>query len=209
MKIYAISGLGADERVFKFLDLNYKIIPLNWVDNYKNESIESYSKRLAEKIDTEEEFAILGLSFGGLIATEMNKFLNPKTTILISSIETKNELPLIYKVGGKLNFTKLIPDNLLTKSNQFVEFLFGTKKKKLLNNIITESNPIFSKWALNALLTWQNTTRIKNVLKISGSKDKLFPPSKNAIIIEKGTHFMIVDKAQEVSKLINSYFKNI
>ncbi|MGB1315327.1 MAG: hypothetical protein ACPG4Y_04860 [Chitinophagales bacterium] len=209
MKIYAISGLGADERVFKFLDLNYKIIPLNWVDNYKNESIESYSKRLAEKIDTEEEFAILGLSFGGLIATEMNKFLNPKTTILISSIETKNELPLIYKVGGKLNFTKLIPDNLLTKSNQFVEFLFGTKKKKLLNNIITESNPIFSKWALNALLTWQNTTRIKNVLKISGSKDKLFPPSKNAIIIEKGTHFMIVDKAQEVSKLINNYFKNI
>lgn len=209
MKIYAISGLGADERVFKFLDLNYKIIPLNWVDNYKNESIESYSKRLAEKIDTEEEFAILGLSFGGLIATEMNKFLNPKTTILISSIETKNELPLIYKVGGKLNFTKLIPDNLLTKSNQFVEFLFGTKKKKLLNNIITESNPIFSKWALNALLTWQNTTRIKNVLKISGSKDKLFPPSKNALIIEKGTHFMIVDKAQEVSKLINNYFKNI
>ncbi|MGB0884968.1 MAG: hypothetical protein ACPGR5_00935 [Chitinophagales bacterium] len=209
MKIYAISGLGADERVFKFLDLNYKIIPLNWVDNYKNESIESYSKRLAEKINTEEEFAILGLSFGGLIATEMNKFLNPKTTILISSIETKNELPLIYKVGGKLNFTKLIPDNLLTKSNQFVEFLFGTKKKKLLNNIITESNPIFSKWALNALLTWQNTTRIKNVLKISGSKDKLFPPSKNAIIIEKGTHFMIVDKAQEVSKLINNYFKNI
>ncbi|MGB1018039.1 MAG: hypothetical protein ACPGVH_03130 [Chitinophagales bacterium] len=209
MKIYAISGLGADERVFKFLDLNYKIIPLNWVDNYKNESIESYSKRLAEKINTEEEFAILGLSFGGLIATEMNKFLNPKTTILISSIETKNELPLIYKVGGKLNFTKLIPDNLLTKSNQFVEFLFGTKKKKLLNNIITESNPIFSKWALNALLTWQNTTRIKNVLKISGSKDKLFPPSKNALIIEKGTHFMIVDKAQEVSKLINNYFKNI
>ena len=209
MKIYAISGLGADERVFKFLDLNYELVPLNWIENKKNETIESYSKRLAQKIDTSEDFIVLGLSFGGLIATEMNKFLNPKTTILISSIETKNELPLIYKVGGKLNFTKLIPDNLLTKSNQFVEFLFGTKKKKLLNNIITESNPIFSKWALNALLTWQNTTRIKNVLKISGSKDKLFPPSKNAIIIEKGTHFMIVDKAQEVSKLINSYFKNI
>jgi hypothetical protein len=29
MKIYAISGLGADERVFKYLSLKYELVPIS------------------------------------------------------------------------------------------------------------------------------------------------------------------------------------
>ncbi len=32
MKIYAISGLGADDRVFNYLDLNHPIEVLHWID---------------------------------------------------------------------------------------------------------------------------------------------------------------------------------
>ncbi len=71
MKIYAISGLGADERVFKYLTINYELIPVKWIRPKHKETIHSYSKRLIEEygIGQETNYGIIGVSFGGLIAT--------------------------------------------------------------------------------------------------------------------------------------------
>jgi len=113
MKIYAISGLGADQRVFKFLQLDHELIPINWIIPLKNEPIQSYALRLAKSIDLEEEFALLGVSFGGLIAVELSKILNPKITILISSIETKNELNPMFRWFGNTRINKLFPVSFL------------------------------------------------------------------------------------------------
>jgi len=46
-----------------------------------------------------------------------------------------------------------------------------------------------------------------SVIALTGSKDKLIPPSidKEAIIIDGGEHFMIVDKGELISDLINQY----
>lgn len=76
MIIYAFSGLGADERVFTFLNLPYKIKTVNWISPQVNESIELYSKRISTKIDTTTPFALLGVSFGGLVVAEINKILH-------------------------------------------------------------------------------------------------------------------------------------
>lgn len=49
---------------------------------------------------------------------------------------------------------------------------------------------------------------MENLLQISGTHDKLMPPkSKNAILIEKGKYLMIVDRASEISKIINERLK--
>jgi pimeloyl-ACP methyl ester carboxylesterase len=206
MKIYAISGLGADKRVFSYLSLDHEIIPLDWILPLKKEGIESYSKRLAESynIDQDEDFVLLGLSFGGIVATEMSKIFQPKLTILISSIETKSELSVIFKLAGKSKLLSLIPEALFNPPKRIAHFLFGTKQKKLLNSILNETDLKLAKWSVNELINWKNETKLNNVLKISGSNDKLLPiKDKNAIIIEKGEHFMIVDRAKEISEIIN------
>ena len=46
MRIFAISGLGADERVFKYLNLNCEIIVIQWITPFKKEKIRDYAKRL-------------------------------------------------------------------------------------------------------------------------------------------------------------------
>ena len=51
MKIYAISGLGADKRVFQFLKLEHEFIPIDWIDPLKNESIAEYAKRFSSIIE--------------------------------------------------------------------------------------------------------------------------------------------------------------
>ena len=83
MKIFAISGLGADKRVFKYLILEHDLIPIEWIKPKEKEPIIEYSKRLIKEygIGNEQEFGILGVSFGGLIATEISKLTKPKFTI--------------------------------------------------------------------------------------------------------------------------------
>jgi len=204
MKVYAISGLGADERVFKYLNLKYPLVPIDWIIPEKNESIKYYSKRLSKSIKKKEDFAILGVSFGGLVAIEISKLLQPKITILISSIENKYELPLLNRIIGKTGIIKLIPKSLFKPPTKIAMWLFGAKNKSLLVDILNDTDLAFAKWAINQLLNWKNTTGISNsILKIIGSKDKLFSITTNSIIIKNGEHFMIVDKAEELSDIIN------
>ena len=212
MKIYAISGLGADKRVFDYLTLENKLIPLDWIKPNHKESIESYSKRFAKtyNIDKETDFIILGISFGGLIATEISKIYKSKMTILISSAETKNEINKLGMLIGKVGLTKILPTKLYDPPRKIAHFLFGTYKRELLNSILDDTDLNFAKWAVNELVNWKNEIKLTNVIKIGGDKDKLLPPKdKNTIIIKGGEHFMIVDKADEISDIINKKIRNL
>ena len=204
MKIYAISGLGADKRVFQYLKLAHELIPIDWIEPNKNEDITQYSKRLSLVINTKEDFVILGVSFGGLVAVEMSKVLNPKMTILISSVEINSQLPKIFGWLGK-GILKHLPEQFFDIPRKFAGTLFGTTKTKLLNQILDDTDLSFVKWAVNELVNWKNKERLENALKISGTKDRLLPASggENEVLIEGGAHFMIVDKADEISDLIN------
>jgi len=211
LKLYAISGLGADKRVFEYLKLDCKLVPIEWIQLTLKETIEDYAIRLSQVIDQNEEFGIMGVSFGGLVAVEMSKKLNPTLTILISSAETKNELRTIFRWFGKTQLLRILPAQWFDPPRWIAYLLFGTKKEKLLNSILDDTDPYFAKWAVNALLNWRNKERLKNPLKISGTKDKLIPPSTDYSIklIGDGGHFMIVDRAEEISRLINKRLKRL
>ncbi len=211
MKLYGISGLGADKRVFQYLNLNCEFIPIDWIDPKKNESIESYSMRLSQIIKRDENYGILGVSFGGLIAVEISKQLNPNLTILISSAETKSELRTIYKVIGKTGLLKLVPKKAFDPPRKIATWFFGAQAKHLLHQILDDTDLQFAQWAIQQLTSWNNTEKLSNrVLKIGGTHDKLIPPNKDKQIklITKGAHFMIVDRAEEISQIINEEIKN-
>ncbi len=205
--LYAISGLGADHRVFQYLHLNADIIHLHWIQPQKEESLKHYAHRLAEKIDTSKPFGLIGVSFGGLIATEIAKKTKPKFTILISSTDVNSGLRKVYGWFGKMRVLTLIPMRGFYMPKVMAQKLFGAKNKKLLADILDDSDLNFTKWAVIALTKWKNQDPLTNVLKINGTADLLIPGSKdsNTKLIENGTHFMVVDNANEVSEKINSY----
>ena len=211
MKIYGISGLGADKRVFDFLKLDYELIPIEWIEPKEKESLKNYSLRLSQIIDVKSNFGLIGVSFGGLVAVEIGKILNPKLTILISSAETKNELRPIYRSLGQLGFLNKLPSKVFDPPRKIAHFIFGTSNKKLLNSILDDTNLEFAKWAVNELVNWTNQDRIKNLIRIHGTNDKLIPwtSTEKGDLIEGGEHFMIVDRAQEISEIINKKIKNV
>jgi len=113
MNVYAISGLGADERAFQFLDLPFELIHIKWIEPQEEESLTSYASRLCRQIDHTKPFALVGLSFGGMLATEMCKFITPEHTILLSSAETKKGLPWWFRLIGNLKLTRMVPKGFM------------------------------------------------------------------------------------------------
>ncbi|MEX2484449.1 MAG: alpha/beta hydrolase [Brumimicrobium sp.] len=210
LKLYAVSGLGVDSRVFEGLELDHcELIPLEWIDPHENESIESYSMRLSEPIDQSEEFGILGVSFGGLVATEISQKLNPKLTVLVSTAETKDGLTSLFKLIGRFNLNDYLSTKMYDPPRRLSYFMFGTDNKDELDAILDDSDLSFTKWAVEELVNWENETKLETVIHISGTEDRILPPteSENLHLIEGGGHFMIVDKAQEVSEVINDFIK--
>jgi pimeloyl-ACP methyl ester carboxylesterase len=85
MTLYFISGLGADMRIFEKIQFSdsFKLIFIDWIVPIKNEPIRDYATRLSHSINTAEPFVIIGLSFGGMIATELSTIVVPQKTILL------------------------------------------------------------------------------------------------------------------------------
>jgi len=210
VKIYCFSGLGADERVFDFLEIdsNYELVPVKWIDPLLNESIEDYSLRISKNIMDENPFGILGVSFGGLVAQEVSKVLNSKFTFVISSISKPSEIPFLLRFIPNI-FFKILPKKFFCLPHFMANFFFSANNKKLLSQILRDANPNFTKWALIAFKKWKSQNILLNVFFISGSKDRLIKPVKGAVNIPNGGHFMIVDSAGEVSSRINDLLNQI
>lgn len=207
IKIFIISGLGVDERVFQKIDFgNFQPIHIKWLIPEKDESIESYSKKLLTQID-EVNPIIIGLSFGGMVAIEIAKQISVKKLILISSAKTKKEIPFYYRLAGKIRLHEVLPIQLLKKSNFATNWFFGVKtdfETKLLKQILSETNSLFLKWAIEKTVLWKNELIIDNCIHIHGSGDRILPMNfiENYIKIENGGHMMILNKPKELSKII-------
>lgn len=214
MKVYFISGLGADERVFQKLKLppRFIVAHIKWPVILKEETLESYALKIAEQINTKEPFIILGLSFGGMMAVELSKHIHPEKIILLSSISVYTEMPLLYRIAGKLGIIHIIPSFLLNKIYPFTYWFFGTdnkEEKKMLKQIIHDTDPLFLKWALREIINWQNIKRPENIVHIHGSADKVFPV-RNVdadIIVNGGGHFMVYDKAEELNEILEDVLR--
>ena len=206
-ELYLLSGLGADKRVFDFLDLHgFKLIHIDWIKPLPEEKIEEYARRLLQQIKTKRP-TMIGVSFGGIIAIEIAKQIETNKLILISSALTKSAIPFRYRLAGNLWMNKLIPAPLYRKANFVVYWLFGVKKKKekeLLKAIMDDADDDFVDWATNSIVNWDNEERLSNVVTIHGTADRVLPFNKPDYPVEHGGHLMVVSKAAEISSILRS-----
>ena len=208
MRIYCFSGLGADQRVFQYLEImaEYMLVPVAWIDPKVNESIEQYAARIAKNIKDQEPFGIMGLSFGGVIAQEVAKILHPAFTFIISTIEEKKQIPFMLKWTPNWMFDHA-PKQLFNPPKSIANYLFSTKQKALLAAILDDTDPAFVKWALKALKNWKAEGEFGPINAMCGDKDRLFKPYGESVVVQGGGHLMVVDRAEEVSKVINDWLR--
>jgi len=208
-KIYCISGLGADESVFNKLKIHGVVLQyLKWLMPEKNETIENYSSRMSLQIEDENP-VLMGVSFGGIMAIEIAKQKKTQKIILISSVKSQKELPSWMRFCGKLNLNFLMPARSPKWFDPIADNYLGTinaDEKLLAKNFREAISPVYLHWAVDKVIKWKNTTQPSIIYHIHGTNDKTFP-IKNiqpTHIIKNGGHFMVMNKADEISAIIES-----
>ena len=209
MNVYFIGGLAADERVFRHIRLpqSYKARFLNWVTPQRNESLVSYAHRMAEQIDTGSPYSIVGVSFGGMLATEISRLYPSSKTILIASVPDANHLPRYFRWMQKAGLPRYFPISMI-KATVMLNRLFTAESpedKEIIRSMVRAADDNFIRWALTAALEWEGCADGLNCIHIHGTRDIVFPIryTRPTHQIRNGGHLMVMERADEINRILH------
>jgi len=214
IQIYFMPGLGANPKIFEHISLpkdRFEIHLLEWkIPVSENESIQDYAQRMAYEIKHQNP-VLLGVSFGGVLVQEIAKIIAVKKIILVSSIKSHYEFPNRLKLLQKTKAYKFFPTRIIENFDKYKKYFLGDFLKKradLYTLYLSVNDALYLKWAIYTLLHWQQDKIPENILHIHGNNDHVFPSKHihNFTQINKGTHVMILLKANEISTII---YKNL
>lgn len=213
---YLVPGLGADSELFSRLQFPewLKISPIEWEPCVAGENLPAYANRLLAQVDSSTPHFYLGFSFGAAVAVELAKLTAPLSTVIVSGVARKQEIPFYLRRVRALGVYNLAPLIVRVWSPLLrwgAGFAFGTRDPAALDmlvRMIRSIDPSFYKCGLRALMGWQNESVPATVLHIHGSRDRLLPPRyvQPEIIIPGGGHFIIYTHGTEISTLIEQEF---
>lgn len=206
--IILFPGLAADETIFSGLHLTgYSIHVANFLEPVDHETLPSYAKRMSQTLPPAGDFIFIGVSFGGILAQEVARFMIPEKIILISSISSCKQKPFYFLAAKIFPVYRLLTDALLrrtilniarmwTKKNEEERILFERMVKAASLNLI--------RWGIHQTLFWKPEMNTIRVVHIHGNKDMVFPIRHihADYVIEGGEHFMIVQRAAAINKLL-------
>lgn len=212
MKLYTISGLGADEKVLEKLTFNpeIEIVHIPWLIPDLDEDFHNYVSRMSEFINDSEDFYLLGYSFGGIVVQEIHKLKPAKKIVILGSIRCDAEKSRLIKAGQKTNAIKYIPTRVFngnaTLFYSFFRKLFDPKNPRL-NQYFRVKDPYYLKWSMDKVAHWK-FDRIPNVIQILADKDIVFPikNSQPDFVIKNATHLFPATKPKEVSEILKTIF---
>ncbi|WP_267406396.1 MULTISPECIES: alpha/beta hydrolase [unclassified Chryseobacterium] len=213
MKIYVVSGLGADFKVLEKIKFpaQYEIVFIDWLIPQMNEPFNDYIQRMAEKIDVSEPFSLLGYSFGGIVVQEINKIKPAQKVIILGSIKSDKEKSKFIKLGEYTKIPRVLPIGLFNDkaANMYsvVRKLFDPKNPKILQYFRVR-DPYYLKWSVEKVSEWK-FEETPEVIQILGDRDIVFPIkySKPNFVIKGGTHLFPATKPHEVSKILGEVLK--
>lgn len=208
-KIYFIPGMGAGSNSFENIRLpedKYEVEIIEWQIPEKEEPLHHYAQRMAAKIKAENS-VLVGVSFGGVVAQEMEQFLNLKKLVIISSIKKRSELPSIMRWAKKFKLYKALPVETVLSTDDLTKFAIGQKSLKrleLYQEYLRVRNSDYLKWAIKEMVSWDREEPMPGIVHIHGDQDHVFPIKyiDDCIVVNKGTHIMLLTKGRTISRLL-------
>lgn len=208
MKLYIVSGLGADHSVFEKIKFpkHLEVIFLNWLMPLQDETLQNYVDRMIKNINTNEPFYLLGYSLGGIIVQEIHKKIPAKKVIIMASIKSSEGKSNLMKFSKISKIYKIIPTSAFNEKSYsfyaFMRHILDPKNPKILK-YFTIRDSYYIKWGIEKAIEWENEEN-PEIIQILADKDIVFPikNSKPDYVIKGATHLFPVTKAKEVSKIL-------
>ncbi|MES2565723.1 MAG: hypothetical protein V4565_02585 [Bacteroidota bacterium] len=214
MIIYAIPGLGTTEKLYVNTEIkDVKIVVLHWPLPERNDTMQSYARKFLPQIDTSRAFCLLGVSFGGMLCTELSKLISPQKTFLISTSKLRKELPWFIRMMKHIPIHKLISETNHRKMAYQSGWLIGFGKAYIPEflGMVDSMTENYFKYCINIIVSWNNKDLPANAVHIHGNSDKLlwYNYVTPHYTIEKGSHAMVLFQAEEINRIVEKELKLI
>lgn len=199
--VYFMPGMAASPKIFEYIKLpesHFEMHFLEWMIPSENESISNYASRICENIK-HDNVVLVGVSFGGVLVQEMDKHINARKLVIISSVKSSSELPKKMILAKNTGAYKIIPTQLASKMELFEKYIFGStvsKRFELYKKYLSVNDNKYLSWAIKNMVCWNQKEYRKDIVHIHGDKDPVFPIKyiDNCIVVKNGTHIMIINK---------------
>lgn len=209
MPVYFLSGLGADKRVYENIILpnEFEIRHIAWLEPFAEETLSEYTRRISQQIDLNRPFILIGMSLGGIIAIELNKIISPVKTIIFSTALTPKNYSTLFRFIRFFQLHNLIPALFFKIPSPPAYWIFGLENKReryLLRSFMKNVSRHYLKWSIDKVINWTNEFKPSNLIQVHGTKDRIFPFKRSSaqIKIEKGGHFMVHNKSEQINSIL-------
>jgi len=197
--VYCVPGMSAKPTIYEYITLppeQYEIHWIAWKMPEKHEPLTDYSKRLCAEIKHENP-VLIGVSLGGMVVQEMQKYIKVRKLILISTLESKYERPAYMNFGRRTKLYKLLPTSLVKYMKRFESWPLGKFIKTQLrtyNRYIHRDEKAYLDWAIEQVLYWDQEKPLPGVVHIHGDSDHIFPIKyiKKCFTVHGATHLLVI-----------------
>ncbi len=211
--IYAIPGLGMTPAIFDRLSLAQgPILPVSWIEPIDaEETFDHYCLRLSAQIDHHDRPVVLiGMSFGGMVAQRLARMLPVASLVLISTLETADELPPWLRLMRQVPLYRFQYRWGRNRTKSFWAPRFGIDTSAFIDfcsPMFDAHSDEYFRWAVKQIVYWENATHPANTLHLHGDADEIFPPQYLGPrqMIAEADHFMVYKRAEELSPMIDAY----
>lgn len=202
MDVYLFSGLGADERLFRGLDLGQANLHfIRWPMPLAGEKLEDYANRVSKQVLSSNS-VLIGVSFGGMVATEVAKIIPHRMLITISSANQPSHLPYLITIArymGLHRFAGIIRSSIGMWIFTKIMGTVDREHQQLLQEMLRDTQPQFIKSALPMLMNWKPAIPAPRAITIHGKDDHIIPARHEHDLILPGGHAIVLTRAREIS----------
>jgi len=209
--IQLLPGMSFDFPVFhRLLPLLPNAEVVDFIPPIPHESLQSYAERMSVRCS---DGAFLGgISFGGIVASEIARHINPLGFIQIASIAYPRELPPWFRLG------RLIGGAAASRTMSLASRIAATIPARVqssstmrISRLGGESG-VWHRWAVGAVLDW-NPEEVLDCpcLRIHGTHDTTFPARyvQADVVIEGGTHNLPISNPLDTANAILGFIDGV
>ncbi len=216
-RLELLPGLGADCRQWAPQELAFPglLVP-RWIPPLRGDTLPTYAARLAETVPRQKPLVLGGSSFGGMLACEMARHLQPRALILVGSCRSPKSLnrgvlllrPILCRIPcWGVRITKpLVPLAVQAFRDLKPEF------RRLCATMFQEADPELVRWGIGAILRWQPRPLAGTpVFQIHGQRDRMIRASTVTadVVVPDGGHVLNLSHALHVNDFIHKVLASL
>lgn len=208
--VVLLPGLGFTGRLFENLSLpGRRCLAVEWSVPDPGEPMAEYGQRLLAPHDLETPPILIGHSFGGLVAQAIAGRRPVRGIVLVSSIKSRRENPLLFRIAACIGLHRLFTKGATLRTLRFWGGAFGYRRgaeQDLFRAMVEVQDDRFLQWALRELSRWPGPPLgLPATVHVHGTADRTFPfrrIEEPVVRVPGGTHLMIWNRGAEVSKAV-------